>query len=195
MSVHIEDEVIIKGTYERLFMVGADAAIPIGDFVVRLEGALFPQRHFQVKPEYQAKKVQAGEECAYSEKENQTLALAGFDWDAGNGFTITAQYVADMLVGTKEKLDTLERKEYEHTATLSVDKSLCNDNLSLSLSGAVDLNQYSSVYQLSTSYKLSDSIKLSAIGDVFLEGPDNKAGKYGIYRDLSCITLKGVFSF
>ena len=37
----------VTGEYKRMYMIGADAAIPAGDFVFRLEGAYFPMRHFQ----------------------------------------------------------------------------------------------------------------------------------------------------
>ena len=37
----------VTGEYKRMYMIGADAAIPAGDFVFRLEGAYFPKRHFQ----------------------------------------------------------------------------------------------------------------------------------------------------
>ena len=36
-------------------MLGADAALPIGETVIRLEGAFFPQRHFQKKADILAK--------------------------------------------------------------------------------------------------------------------------------------------
>ena len=43
-------------------------------------------------------------------------------------------------------------------------------------------------------YKFTDAITLYLIADFFLEGPE-KEGMYGEYRDLSCITLKGKYSF
>ena len=120
------------------------------------------------------------------------MALGGFDWTPSGGWTITAQYVADIVAGSDS---ALERHAYEHKATLSVDKSLMNETLTLSGSFAMDLRYFSTSTELSAEYKLTDSITLYLIGDFYFEGLDNKDGEFGGYKDLSCITLKAKYSF
>lgn len=190
-----DTEITVTGEYKRLCMIGTDAAIPCGDFVFRFEAAFFPDRYMQTNDEYQTALQEAGEEFDIAKKHHQVLGLAGLDWDAGSGFTFTAQYVVDYVCGSKDSIDELDRKRLQQQATLSLDKTLLNETLTLSASGALDLKDYSSFSEVSAEYSLSDSIKLSVIGDFFLEGPDDKAGMFGEYHDLCAVTIKGKISF
>ena len=132
------------------------------------------------------------EQALSAGKGQELVGLLGFDWDAGSGLNIMAQYVGDAIFdGAKE----LDRKAYTHLATLTLEKSLMNELLSLTLHGELDLCEFSSLINAETEYSLTDSVKLGLIGNFFFEGKDNENGEYGIYRDLSCITLKGKISF
>ena len=168
----------MNGKYKRMAMVGADAAIPAGDFVFRLESAFFPQRY-----------IQASE--GGTRQRNQIMALGGVDWTPAGGWTITAQYVADIVTGSDSPLD---RHNYEHLATLSVEKPFLNETILLSGSFAMDLRYFSTNTELVMEYKLTDSITLSMTGEFYFAGPD-KDGEFGSYKDLSCIILKGKYSF
>ncbi|MBQ7746179.1 MAG: hypothetical protein IJT92_01805 [Spirochaetia bacterium] len=168
----------MNGKYKRMAMVGADAAIPAGDFVFRLESAFFPQRY-----------IQASE--GGTRQRNQIMALGGVDWTPAGGWTITAQYVADIVTGSDSPLD---RHTYEHLATLSVEKPFLNETILLSVSFAMDLRYFSTNTELVMEYKLTDSITLSMTGEFYFAGPD-KDGEFGSYKDLSCIILKGKYSF
>ena len=168
----------MNGKYKRMAMVGADAAIPAGDFVFRLESAFFPQRY-----------IQASE--GGTRQRNQIMALGGVDWTPAGGWTITAQYVADIVTGSDSPLD---RHTYEHLATLSVEKPFLNETILLSGSFAMDLRYFSTNTELVMEYELTDSITLSMTGEFYFAGPD-KDGEFGSYKDLSCIILKGKYSF
>ena len=181
----------VTGEYKRMYMIGADAAIPAGDFVFRLEGAYFPKRHFQTDANSQLFMYSEDSRPA-SKRKNQVLGLAGLDWTPSGGWTITAQYVAD---GVIDHDSDLERKQFEHQATLSIEKSILNETLTIMASGALDLWDFSTASELELDYKLTDAITLSLIGDLYLEGPDGKEGLYGEYRDFSSVTFKGKMSF
>ena len=169
---------VINGKYERMAMIGADAALPLGETVLRLEGAFFPQRHFQ--------KEEGG-----SLQRNQISALAGIDW-MPEGWTLTAQYYCDAVL---EDLDKLEREEtYEHGATLSISKSLVNETLEISFAGLIGFNDFDSMLSPSVEYSLSDQIKAGLKAFIFIPGPEHD-GKYGAYKDLSSICLNAKFSF
>ena len=185
----------LSGTYKRVLMGAFDAAIPAGDLVLRFEGAFFPNRYMQTNAAYQLAAQLAGEKDYYAKKQHQAVGLAGFDWEAGNGWTITAQYVADGIFADKDEIEKLDRRRFEQQVTLSIEKLLLNETLTLSASGALDLRDYSSATELSAEYSLSDAIKLSVIGNLFLEGPDDKEGMYGAYHDLSAVTVKGKICF
>ena len=181
----------VTGEYKRMYMIGADAAIPAGDFVFRLEGAFFPKRHFQTNVNSQLFKYSENSRPA-SKRKNQVLGLAGLDWTPSGGWTITAQYVAD---GVIDHDDDLERKGFEHQATLSIEKSILNETLTIMASGALDLWDFSTASELELDYKLTDAITLCLIGDLYLEGHDGINGLYGEYHDFSSITFKGKMSF
>ena len=181
------EEIIVGGKYKRLAMLGADAALPIGPTVLRLEAAFFPQRYMQIEAEETLRQAQGPQEI----KRNQLSALAGIDW-MPSGWTLTAQYYCDYVFGN---LDTLERKEaYQHGATLSISKSLVNETLELSFAGVIGLNDFDSMLSPSIKYSLSDQINLGLNAFIFLPGPD-RDGKYGAYKDLSSLCLNAKFSF
>ncbi len=205
-----KNEVVVTGTYKRMGMLGADAAIPMGDFVFRLETAFFPQRNIQTSAEWQAERQMEGLAFDGSKHCNQLVALAGFDWTPSGGWTITAQYIADAAFASKSKInkfdgsgqlvasweeDPLDRKVYVHRASLTVEKTLLNESLTLSALAFLDLNDFSSATELSAEYALTDAIKLGLVGNLFFKGIDGRDGLYGAYSGLTCLTLKGVVSF
>lgn len=187
-----KNNVTRSGEYEHMTMVGADAAIPCGDFVFRLETAFFPQRHFQTSSEYQAEKQKDEEEFDYYRKREEITGLFGIDWSITGGWTITAQYRADGITGSARYL---ERERFLHQATLSIEKAFFNETLNVSALGLLDLNEFSSMAEISMDYSLNDYFKLGLVGNLFFTGIDENDGLYGIYRDLSCVSLKGSISF
>lgn len=172
------EAIAVTGKYERMAMIGADAALPIGETVLRLETAFFPQRHFQ-------------KEDGGSLQRNQLSALAGIDW-MPSGWTLTAQYYCDLIFG---ELDTLDRKAaYQHGATLSISKLLVNETLEISFAGLLGFNDFDSMLSPSVEYSISDQIKLGLNAFIFIPGPE-RDGKYGVYKDLSSLCLNAKFSF
>ena len=169
-----EQGIIISGKYKRMAMLGMDAAIPIRNVVLRTEAAFFPQRYFTV-----------------DEQRDEISALAGLDW-MPEGWTITAQYFCDAVIGD---LDKIERDDaYTHGATLSVSKTFLNETLEASFSGLINFNELDSMLKPSINYSLSDQISTEAGAYIFIPSPDED-GKYGAYKDLSTIYIKAKYSF
>ena len=185
-----ENTATVTGEYERLLMFAIDAAVPMGDFVLRAEAAYFPERRIQTSAKWQAECQEKGTPFSSSEKHHQVRALAGFDWTPAGGWTITAQYMADIMEGSAANLD---RRVYEHLASLSVEKTLLNELLTLSALVFFDLNDFSSSVEIEAEYSVTDSFKAALIGNLYFEGKEK--GMYGIYKDLSCATLRAKFSF
>ena len=54
----IPESITVNGSYKRMTMIGLDTAFPIGELVIRAEGAYFPEREMQSSatsiPEYLA---------------------------------------------------------------------------------------------------------------------------------------------
>lgn len=176
----------VNGSYKRMLMAGADAAIPIKEVVLRLEAAVFPQRTFAASSKEQ---LMGGEK--FRDK-NQLVALAGFDWTP-SGWTITGQYYLDALLDGSSHLD---RETYRHQISLSVSKSFFQDTLDLSLAWLLGLNDFDNFIKLQAKYSLTDSMALSLGSDLFINGPDkDKNGFYGAYQELSCVWLKAEYNF
>lgn len=173
----------ISGEYERVGMIGADAAVPVKETVLRLEAAFFPMRHFAASAKEQ---IQNSER---SVKRNELRALVGIDWMPST-WTITAQYYCAIIFGSLAKT---EKDAFTHEATLSVSKSFLNETLSLELNGILDLNYFSSAVKFRAEYSLSDQISVNAGINCFFPGKDG--GLYDRYKTLSCISLGGKFSF
>ena len=186
----------VSGKYRRMAMVGADAAIPVGDFVFRLETAYFPKRHIQTSADYQIEKSLNEEHSYTSRRRDQLLSLVGVDWTYSfpiiGSLTITAQYISDYVFNYKNYLN---RKRYEHQVTLSVEKSFLNETLTVSGSGALEFCACSAAGEVEVDYQLNDAITLSMIGDSYIKGTQGRDGTYGLYRDFSSLTLKGKVSF
>ena len=182
----------VSGNYRHMGMIGADAAVPIGETVIRIEGAFFPLRSIQKSAEkIIEEKMSVVTDVEVYEKHNELSGLVGVDW-MPSGWTITAQYFCDAVFGN---LDALEREDaFTHGASLSISKSLVNETLDLSLSGLVNFNDFDSLISPSASYSISDQIKVVGGAYIFLPGPD-RDGEYGKYKDLSTIYIKARFSF
>ena len=188
-SLAADGSVKLSGNYEKMLMFGSDAAIPLGETVLRLEAAFFPNRHFATSAESQMSSLLKGTESEITQKRNQLKALAGIDWMSGS-WTITAQYCVDCVFGN---LDSIERRHFEHLATLTVSKTLFSETLTLSLDGIVRLTDFDSVIKPKASYALSDQITLWVEGDIFNKGKNT--GEYGRFKDLSCIIIGGKYCF
>lgn len=207
-------EIVIDGEYKRMGMIGLDAAIPIKEVVVRLEGAFFPDRYFQKSSEKIAEeKVEAYKDCitkkiealmkgestddfepaavSVSEQKNQVSGLIGLDW-MPDGWTITAQYYFDYVFGNIENLD--REKAYQHGLTLNVSKAVLDEKLNLGISGVLGLNDFDCFISPTINYSLSDQIKITTAAYIFLPGPE-RDGEYGKYKDLSCVVIGGKYSF
>ena len=186
-----QPSVSVSGSYERMAMIGADAALPIGETVLRLEAAFFPQRYFQKKSDSVITEIMTSGEADSSEKHNQLSALAGIDW-MPEGWTLTAQYYCDYVFGDLEMLERADA--FTHGATISVTKSLVNETLEVGFSGLLGFNDFDSMLSPSVKYSLSDQISVGAEAFIFIPGLE-RDGKYGAYKDLSSLCLKAKFSF
>lgn len=187
----------VTGEYKRMAMLGIDAAVPIKETVLRMEAAFFPKRHFQKSSGIiiEEKMLSAGKGSSSSAESslerNELFALAGLDW-MREGWTFTAQYYCDYVLG---ELENLEReKALQQGATLSVSKKLLSDTLELSFSGVLGLNDFDSFIKPAVTYSLSDQINLSGGAYIFIPGPD-RDGQYGSYKDLSSGYARCKFSF
>lgn len=174
----------VSGVYYRYGMAGFDAAVPAGPFVFRTESAFFFDRALACTA---GTVLNGGERYL---RKNQLKVLAGADW-MHDSWTLTVQYYEDIVFAYD---DTLDRKMREPGATLSLSRTFLQNTLTLSFSGAVCWNEFDSYAALSAAYALTDQITLTLSAKGYFPGPDAD-GEYGVYKDLSCIRLEGIYRF
>lgn len=166
----------LRGGYERVTMIGFDSSVPIGEMTVRFEAAFYPERSFS--------------NMISIEKHNNLIGIIGFDWMKGD-FTLSGQYFADYVFGDVEKL---ERKNFDHKASLMLKYSITDINLDLSLNGIINLNDLDSVIAAGAEYSITDELKLSLEGFFLIPGTERE-GEYGKLKDFSCFKLGAKYSF
>lgn len=183
-TARIYDSIIqMSGEYKRLWMAGFETAIPAGSFVLRAESAFISGRNFSGK-EWKNNICEPVEA-------NQLCALAGLDWNGG-GFTVTAQYIEDIILNYDD--EEIARKQRLPKATLSIEKSFLHDLLSINFSGAINLNDMDCALCPSLEYAFSDSLKIKGGADIYTKGTDSES-TYGKLKDASCAYIRLTYSF
>lgn len=189
-SVNLTEEgqptaITLGGSYERMAMLGMDAAFPLGETVLRFESAFFPNRLMQLS----AEEILSG--SSSGEKHNQLSCLVGFDW-MPSGWTITAQYYFDYAFGDLAGLE--DDRSFTHGATLSLSKTFLSETLEVAFSGMLGLNDFDSALVPQVVYSFTDSLKGELGAFVFLPGAEAD-GAYGAYKDLSTVYVSVGYSF
>lgn len=144
--------ILMTGHYRRMTMVGADVSLPVGQFVLRGEGA----QYFD-----EAQSPATGTDIPCSGSAN---ALLGIDWYAGNDWNLSAQYCYKYI----EDYDaTMSGNQHTHMGTFLISKSLLNNTLSLQSFAYVDLTDGGIYNRLSADYALNDQMHMMIGYDLF----------------------------
>jgi hypothetical protein len=176
--------------YARTLMVGTDASVPLGEFLLRLEAAWTGGGRYDRPPEETAAALSAGRSDEPVEKHKLQL-LAGLDWNP-SGWTLSSQYYEYLLPDAYD--GGTARLWRKNALTLRVGKSFFRETLSLSAWCYLDLRDFDTAAGASAVWALTDALSLSLGSDFFSGGIENR-GDYAAYRDLSCLWVKGVFRF
>jgi hypothetical protein len=200
---YIKKSIILSGTtppspagielapgYGRTLMAGADASLPLGEFLLRLEAAWTAGGRYDRSYGETAAALGSGQLDEPVEKHNLKL-LAGLDWNP-SGWTLSAQYYEDLLPDAYS--GGIARPWREYALTLRIGRSFFRELLSLSAWCHLGLRDFDAALGASASWALTDSLSLSLGSDVFTGGIENR-GSYSAYKDLSCLWAKGVFRF
>jgi hypothetical protein len=176
--------------YARTITAGADASIPLGDFLLRLETAWTGGGRYDRPSGETAALLLSGRTGDPVEK-HRIQALAGIDWNP-SGWTLSAQYYEDLLPDARD--GGTERSWRKNGLSLRIAKALFRETLNLSVWCYLDLADFDTAGSVSAAYALTDALTLSAGSDFFTGGIDGR-GTYAAYRDLSCVWIRGIFRF
>lgn len=183
--------VTVELDYYKYKMIGIDAAIPVKEFVFRLEGAGYFDKAFSFTQEAIRKNFMVARASSNFERKNSINALGGIDWTP-SWATLSAQYYARKIFDYNSSLDSYD---FEQGLTFSASKNFLAETLSISFSLVLNLNDFDSGYFASIAYDATDNLKLTLSGQLFVESPWTVGRNYGKYSDYSAIYLGAKFTF
>ena len=169
-------QLLVKGEYRRMTMLGADCSLPVGQIVLRTEAACY-------FGEAQSGAVGKDVVCR-----NTYNALVGVDWYPDNDWNFSAQCCHKYTAGS---LDGLSVYRHAALATARISKELMRNSLKLSTFAYVDVSNGGVFNRFSASYALNDQIEFTAGYDFF----HADKGKFAMYRQNSEVWLKAKYSF
>jgi hypothetical protein len=170
--------ITVTGDWNRIWMVGADASVPVDPFVARLEGAYVGDRLFALSG------------LGAPKRKNEIVGMVGLDWNSA-GWTVTAQYLEDWIVNYEDDIDQAGRKQ---AITMSVSKAFLRETLAVSASGYLEPRDMCGYGKLSAVYGLDDSTAIEIGTNVFYGGPENN-GEFEAYEFLNSVYIKGSYHF
>lgn len=155
-----EGKLIIEGKTNRFLMIGADVAVPVGDVVVRAEGAFFYDRAITTfAKDILEFFILIGDPQKTYVTRNEVKALVGVDW-MPSGWVLSAQYYGDVVLGDMSPI--FSRDRYVHVATAAASRSFFKDTLSLSLAGILQFETWNHAIALLSTYSVTDQFSLYA---------------------------------
>ncbi|MCR4822026.1 MAG: hypothetical protein K5873_04030 [Treponema sp.] len=165
----------LKGKHNRLLMLGADSAIPLGeDFVIRLDGAFFYNKATSVLKGDSINQIDSYFDSSSNTyvKKNFLKALAGLDWTKG-AWVLSCQYYTDILLGEREQVN---RDSFIHAATAAISRNFLKDTLNLSLAGCLQFGNWNYALAFLAKYNATD--KLSFYAKILAFNMVSSAGEY-----------------
>jgi hypothetical protein len=186
----VPEGIEVTPEYGRTVTAGADASVPLGEVLLRLETAWTEGGRYDRPSEESAAFLSGGGRDDPVEKHNLKL-LAGLDWNP-SGWSLSAQYYEDLLPDAYD--GGTDRPWRKNGLTLRIARAFFRETLNLSAWCYLDLRDFDSAGSVSAGYALTDALGLSLGGDFFTGGIDSR-GSYAAYRDLSCVWARGIFRF
>lgn len=170
-------ELIFNGVYDRMTMLGADASLPLGKFVIRCEFA-----------EYLGEVQTPSQIGIRPPRKNVANFLIGVDWYPGNDWTIAAQYSHKYIADFSSDISGFRNSGM---ATLRIAKDLLRNTLNISTFAYVDVTNGGIYNRLYADYALTDQIHAFIGYDLF----HADSGMFAMYNKNSEIWLKLKYSF
>ena len=170
-------DLLFTGEHRRMTMLGADASVPVGKLVIRVEFA-----------EYLDEAQTPSAIGAIPPRKNTTNALLGVDWYPGNDWTFAVQYSHKYISGFSSEVSGFRNSGM---ATVRVAKDLLRNTLNLSTFAYIDVTNGGIYNRLYAEYAVTDQIHAFLGYDFF----HADAGMFAMYSKNSEIWLKLKYSF
>lgn len=176
-TINEDGELVFIGEHRRMTMIGADASVPVGKFVLRGEFA-----------EYLDEVQTPAKSSVMPPRRNTTNALLGIDFYPGNDWTLAVQYSHKYVSGFSSDISGYRNSGM---ATVKIGKDLLRNTLNLSTFAYVDVTNGGIYNRLVADYAITDQIHAFIGYDLF----HANAGMFAMYSKNSEIWLKLKYSF
>ncbi|MBC8526710.1 MAG: hypothetical protein H8D22_07615 [Candidatus Cloacimonetes bacterium] len=164
--------------HHRLTFIGVEFSRPLGDFILRGEGAFYKDKYFEP--------ADILSESLF--KKNSLDWLLGIDWTPGNYWMITAQLADDFILNYNNAI-----KNDEHTmlATLHISKKFLRQTLELSAMGYYGINDKDFFVRTGVDYALTDELHILSGIDIF----GGNKGIFGQFDNNDEVWIKAKYNF
>ncbi len=164
--------------YHRVTMGGGSFSLPLGDFVLRGEGAYYTGRHFQT--------ANPAIPDATTEKNNLHY-MAGLDYTLG-GVKLSAQFIQEYILDYEEGINY---DEMENTMTILAKKDFFREKLWIELFSYIGLNNEDALVRPGIIYDFADGFEIKGGANIFV----GESGRFGQYDANDMVYMKIKYSF
>jgi hypothetical protein len=171
-------ELTVRPDYHRVTMGGGSFSVPLGDLVVRGEGAYYTGRYYQtVSPAYADATV---------EKSNLHY-MAGLDYTLA-GIKLSTQFIQEYILDYEEGISN---DEFESTMTFMARKDFFREKLWIELFSYIGLNNEDALIRPRLIYDFADGFEVQAGANIFT----GTSGRFGQYNANDMLWVKLKYSF
>ncbi len=178
MSLVDSTAIMIHNNYNRLSILGFDFSKPIGQFIIRGEGA------YNIGKAY-ASKLDPFDNLS---QKNTWQYLLGIDYYPGREWMISIQISDETIF---DFTDDLQARKHNYLGTLNISKKLLRNTLTISSLGYFGFSDNSFFTRTTIDYALSDVIRVMGGIDI-IRGEE---GIYAQYEKNSEVWFKVKYSF
>lgn len=168
----------VRPDYHRVGMGGGSFSVPLGDLVIRGEGAYYNGRNFQT--------TSSSAPDGTIEKDYLHY-MAGIDYSIG-GVKLSAQFIQENILDYE---DGINNNEVESTMTFLARKDFLRERLWLELFAYVGLNNGDALIRPKVSYSFADGFDIQTGANIFT----GDKGRFGQYDANDMLYLKLKYSF
>lgn len=167
----------LQQEYYRVSGFGAEFSMPLGEFVLRGETALYFNKQFE-----------ADDPGGGIFKKNNINCLLGIDWYPGSDWILSAQLMDSIIPGYESPI---KNDRHTFTTTFMIEKKLMHQTLTISNFLYLGLNEMDFFNRLSADYALTDEFHILIGIDLF--GGDK--GLFGQFKDNQEVFAKVKYNF
>lgn len=168
----------VRPEYHRVNMGGGSFSVPIGDLVIRGEGAWYDGRLFQTSnPAYSDATIE----------KNFVNYMAGVDYTIG-GVKLSAQYIRESIMGYESGITN---REHVNMLTFLAKKDFFREKVWLEIFSYVGLDDEDALIRPRISYTFADGYDIQAGANLFV----GETGRFGQYNNNDMLYFKFKYSF